>query len=368
MKKLFTTNKYKKRNKKRAEESLKQKLRFKKYLKEKNKSEIGLSKVKRHHKRVFEDPYKDYAKIKAPKNLSFIENPNGVSKFINQLKVKFDNKSKVFIVLNEVESITYDAIVVLLSIMVKFKANNISFNGDFPQNKSAKKILEQSKFLEYLYRTFREEDRYDLGRTSSIHTHAWKDVDSELSSRLIEQASKTVWGEERRCQGVQRTLIELMLNTNNHADSSEKGEKHWWLSISHNENDNKVSFAFIDFGVGIFTSLNEKKSGSKFFGVLEKMRKRIKFGNNAELLKLIIDGTLHQTATGKPFHGKGLPGINKVLERNQISNLNIITNNVHAQIDNNIYNILPTSFSGTFVYWELINENHNCYAKNQNFS
>lgn len=360
MKKLYTTKKYKKRNRKHAENSLKRKLRFKKYKTEKNKSEIGLSKSDRHHKRVFENPYKGYSKIKAPKVLSFIKNPNGVSKFINELKIKYDNKEKVFVVLKEVELITYDAIVVLLSILVKYKANNIPFNGDFPKNKDVNRILEHSKFLDYLYANFRDEERYNLGQKSSIHTHAWKDVDAELSSKLIEQASKTVWGKVKRCQGVQRTLIELMLNTNNHANSYEKGEKHWWLSISHNKKTNSVSFAFIDFGVGVFTSLNEKKSGSKFFGAIEKMKKRIQFGNNAELLKLILDGTLHQTATGKPFHGKGLPGINKVLERNQISNLNIITNNVHAKVDKDEYNILPTSFSGTFVYWELNNQNHKC--------
>ena len=77
-----------------------------------------------------------------------------------------------------------------------------------------------------------------------------------------------------------------------------------------------------------------------------------------------MDGTLHKTATGKPYHGKGLPGINKARERNQISNLNIITNSVHANLDNNSFQIMSKSFSGTFVYWELNNENLNCYGQN----
>ncbi|EGJ72302.1 hypothetical protein Bcop_2132 [Bacteroides coprosuis DSM 18011] len=366
MKKLYTTEKYKKTNKRHAKRSLKQKLAHKEYRRQKNISEIGLSQIEREHKRKFENPFKDYVKIHAPNTLSFIDNSNEVVNFIDKLKHQFDLKNKVFVVLKDVQKITYDAIVVLLSIMVEFKSNRIAFNGDFPENKTARKILEESKFLQYLYEQFRESDRYHLGQKSSIHTHAWKDVDSELGSQLIRQATKTVWGEERRCQGVQRTLIELMLNTNNHADDSKKGEKHWWLSVHHDTIQNKVSFAFIDFGVGVFTSLNNKRSNSKFYGILDKLKERVKYGNNAELLSLILDGTLHKTATNKPYHGKGLPGIQMALNRNQISNLNIITNNVHANVEKNDFQSISKSFSGTFVYWELNKNNISCHGIDRN--
>lgn len=366
MKKLWTTYKYKKRNQIHAIKSFKQKLKFKEYKKQKNKFELGISQPKRQYNRKFGDQFKNYSKIHAPENLSFIENPIGVVEFISKLEIHFNQKKKVFVVLKDVTSMTYDAIVVLLSIMVKFKSHNIDFNGDFPTNKEASKVLKESQFLKYLFIPFKEEERYNLGQQSSIHTHANKDVDSELGSKLIENASKTVWGEERRCQGVQRTLIELMLNTNNHADDNKKGEKHWWLSVHHDKENHKVGFAFIDFGVGVFTSLNNKRFGSKFFGVLDNLMEKVKYGNNAELLKLIMDGTLHRTATGKLFHGKGLPGINKVRERNQINNLNIITNNVHGKIDSSEFIILPESFSGTFIYWELNQNNVNCHAKYKN--
>lgn len=364
MKKLYTTRKYSIRNLRHAKRSLRRQLVFKEYKRLKNKADIGVSKQERSYKKKFEEPYKDYKRIHAPENFSFIENSAGVVDFISKLKNHFDEKEKVFVVLKKVKTISYDAIVVLLSIMVRFKATKIDFNGDFPENEEARRILTESKFLQYLYQSFRNEDRYQLGQNSSIVTHAWKDVDSELGNELIKNASKTIWGEERRCQGVQRTLIELMLNTNNHADDSKKGEKHWWLSVHHDKVNKKVSFAFIDFGVGVFTSLNNKRHGSKFFGIVDKLKERVKFGNNADLLRLIMDGTLHRTATGKPYHGKGLPGINKVRERNQISNLNIITNDVHASLDNDSFQIMSKSFSGTFVYWELNNENSNCHGEN----
>ncbi len=366
MKKLYTETQYKKHNIRRAKNSSKSKRRFKKYQREKNRSLQGVNKADQEYKRLYETPYKDYVKVTAPEILSFIDNPVGVVEFISNLKKHYDLKNKVLVLLRDVTVITYDAIVVLLSIMVKFKASKIPFNGDLPNDPVASKILKESKFLEYLYRQFREEDRYSLGQHSSIHTHAWKDVDSDLGDELIRHASKTIWGEIRRCQGVQRTLIELMLNTNNHADDSKKGEKHWWLSVHHDIDANRVSFAFIDFGVGVFTSLENKRSGSKFYGILSKVRDKWKYGNNAELLRLIMDGTLHRTATGKSYHGKGLPGINKVRDRNQISNLNIITNDVHAKLDDSQFTLLPKSFSGTFVYWELNQNNVSCHGESGN--
>jgi len=363
LKRNYSLSKYKRYAKRHGAKGLKRKLAFKKYLKRNNKKKFGIPKPRRTKKR-FGDKFGDYFKVHAPEKLSFIDNPNEVVEFIALLKYHFDKRNKVFVVLKNVTEITYDTIVVLLSIMVKFKASGIDFNGDFPDHRLANKVLNKSQFILYLYKEFKERDRYDLGQQSSIHTHAWKDVDAELGSKLIEQASKTVWGEVRRCQGIQRTLIELMLNTNNHADDSKKREKHWWLSVHHNNSENKVSFAFIDFGIGVFTSLNNKRSGSRFFGILKKLKEKWQYGNNSDLLKLIMDGTLHKTATGKPHHGKGLPCINMALQRNQISNLNIITNDVYANIDNNVFKTLPKSFSGTFVYWELNKNNVSCNDSN----
>jgi hypothetical protein len=366
LRKRYTTEEYKKRNERHAKRSFKRKLAHKEYKRQKNISELGLSKPKREYKRKFEDPFKNYTKVHAPTILSFIENTNEVAEFIDKLKRLYDQRKKVFVVLKDVEQITYDAIVVLLSIMVKFKSSKIDFNGDFPENDEAHQILNQSRFIEYLFKSFKESDRYNLGQKSSILTHAWKDVDSELGSKSIRQASKTIWGEERRCQGVQRTLIELMLNTNNHADDTKKGEKHWWLSVHHDDKNKKVSFAFIDFGVGVFTSLNNKRSSSKFYGALDKLKEKAKYGDNSELLRLLLDGTLHKTATNKSFHGKGLPGINMALKRNQISNLNIITNNVHANAETETYQTISKFFSGTFVYWELNQNNINSHGIDRN--
>jgi hypothetical protein len=251
----------------------------------------------------------------------------------------------------------------LLSIMVRFKAKSIPFNGDFPDNAAAKEILNESGFFYNLNRHFSDDDRYVV-RTkldNTIHTHAWKNVDAVLSAKLIEAASETIWGSQRRCQGVQRTMLELMQNTNNHA-STTQGERHWWLSVNHRKNEKKACCSFVDYGVGVFESLRKKPSGNKFFNALEKMYERFKYGNNAELLKLILNGDLHKTVTGENYRGKGLPGIAEALKRNQISNLHVITNDVFGDVGNQNYRLLGEKIAGTFIYWELNYNNTNCHG------
>jgi hypothetical protein len=239
--------------------------------------------------------------------------------------------------------------------MIKFKANRINYNGDFPSNIEALNQLKRSGFFLYLYKKIDEKETYTLKGTA-FHTHAQKNVVSELTAEIISEYSKIIWGETKRCPGVQRTLLELMQNTNNHASQNKQGEKHWWLSVQ-NLSENKISFSFVDYGVGIFQSLEDKKQNSKFFNWKAKLEKIIKHETNAELLRLILDGTLHRTVTKQAYRGRGLPGVYQVFVRNQISELVIISNNVVANVSKNQYHTINDNFNGTFVNFILEKNN-----------
>jgi hypothetical protein len=241
--------------------------------------------------------------------------------------------------------------------MIRFKSHNISFNGDFPKNEAVRDLLIESGFFEFLYFKISEKERYNMSTNNKITTHAWKKVDSLLTSKIISNASEVIWGQEKRCTGVQKCFIELMHNTNNHADANERGAKHWFLSVQHNKIDKIVKFSFIDFGIGIFDSLNSKKNDSKWFEWKQKLTQYFAFNDNSELMRLILEGKLHQTVTGNYFRGKGLPGIYESLKRKQINSLHIISNDVYCDVENDAYRILSNKLTGTFVYWEL-NENN----------
>ena len=362
MKKYRTQSEYKRRNKKHALKSHEEQIKFNKYRRRKNRGEQNTQIKEKKRKRRLKDQFWEYEKVEAPETFSLIENPTSVIVFINKLKEYFDKKRKVYVILKNVKIINHDAIVVLLAIMVRFSAMGIDFNGDFPDDEKSKKILLESGFFFQLFNEYKDVDRYNIGKNNSMHTHAWKNVDSMLSAKIIQKASKTIWDEERRCQGAQRALLELMQNTNNHAAIGKVGEKHWWLSVNHNVDEKQVSFSFIDFGIGVFKSLENKMPGSKFYKWAEKLMTRFQFGNNAELLRLILDGQLHSIVANEHFRGKGLPGINEALKRNQISNLFIVTNNVWADIATNNYITLKEDLEGTFIYFKLNSNNFNCDA------
>jgi len=150
-----------------------------------------------------------------------------------------------------------------------------------------------------------------------------------------------------------------MLNTNNHADLTSKGAKNWWLYVNHDSENKVVSFAFVDFGIGIFESLKNKPASSKWFGWLEKLSSTILRGND-DILKLIMNGDFHRTVTGKYYRGKGLPGIADALSRNQLLNLKLMSNDAFGDVSNGLYKKLKSSFNGTYIYWELGESNEYC--------
>lgn len=357
MKKYYSRGKYRHANLRRARRSNSSMRKANLVNRRVNRRNPNLSKTQDSDDRRFGK----YKHIVAPPNFTLIGNPNPekVIAFINRLKECLDKKQKVFVVLRNITTIESDAIVVLLSAIVRFKAMNVPFNGDYPDDRHCRQVLVESGFFGALYKgRFRDINSYFLpSQSKNLMIHASREVDSARTAQIIEDAAITIWGDRNRCQGIQTTFLELMQNTMNHASLIRQGEKHWWLSVKHQPNEHKVRFAFVDYGVGIFVSLDNKPSNSKFFGALRKMRDKFRYGDNAELLKLILDGELHMTITEQYFRGQGLPGMVDSLKENWFSNLHIITNNVYANVGANEFRLMNVSFGGTFIYWEATPQN-----------
>src|SRR5688500_7273730 len=135
MKIYFFSKRRKKYLRKRSKRVLSEKKRFQLYKRFQN-IQHNLPNLEKRKREVV-DKFQDFKKVKAPPVFSFIKSPNPVSKFISLLRENFDKKKKVFVILSEVTEIDYDALVVLLSIMVRFKSQKIGFNGDFPLDKGS---------------------------------------------------------------------------------------------------------------------------------------------------------------------------------------------------------------------------------------
>lgn len=299
---------------------------------------------------ILKKTFASYKHIVAPQCLSMIENTEGSLAFISELEKSLEQKKKVFVVLKNVEKIASGAIVVLLSIMIQFKNRGVQFNGDKPKNALARQNLVNSGFFEKLY--LHDGDAYSIKGRNAIFTHADKVVDSKLSDELIHKVSELIWGQPYRCTGVQQVYIELMQNTNNHASLHGPNEHHWYTTVTYNKEKNKASFSFIDYGVGIIQSIKKNEKG-KFWNALSRIMNILKPQSDGDFLRLLLDGSIHKTATGKYYRGKGLPGVFKAFKDNKISNLVVITNNAFADCSKDSYKTLSNKFEGTYIYWEL---------------
>lgn len=338
MKKYFSSPDYKKTNTKRSAKRLKQRLSSKAKQKARRRRDNGVKKAEKKKKRIDDS----YVSKKAPSNFSFVNNTDAILQYIEELSTLFKRKQNVLINLKEVTNLTNDAIVLLLSIVKNPKiVNGVSIRGNYPKDDTLRKIFVESGIF--------NNSEIDDEPKNYIITRKNKKAEGGIAAELIKRSTKAVFGEEGRCPGVYRALMESMANTCYHAKPQKIGEETWWLTVYHNKENNHVSFAFIDLGVGIFRS-------SKMTDFISKASSLFGLSDNRDILKEIISGR-KLSSTKIPYRGKGLPTIYKGLERNYYSNLKIISNDVKADLSNDVYLKLKTEFKGTFLYWELNNTN-----------
>lgn len=306
--------------------------------------------------------------IPAPKNFSLVTNPDSTIEFIGNIEKYYRLRQRVFIILKHVEGIDSGAIGVLLSVMDLFKKQEIKFNGDKPDNEQIKKIIHDSGFFDELYRSDRNRFVYRVGANYQIFTQINNAVESPIGLPLMQDVSQSLWGEKRLCRGLQKVMVELMQNTNNHAaQGNNQGQEQWCLMVKKDEENKMAEFVFVDYGIGIFNSLYNKKDGNKWFGWDKKIKSVLGISSEEVVLEKLLNGEVHKTVLGshkrtrtdKYYRGKGLPAIKLAVERNQISNLFVLSNRAYANVEENDFRLLGSDFSGTFVYWRLCYSNEN---------
>ena len=290
--------------------------------------------------------------VMAPEVLSLRQNPEPVIRFIATLRTHYERREAVFVDLREVTKIEIDGIAVLLSVLVKFKSAGVRFTGNYPADPAARLALEKSRFFEMLYHEkFRNQRSYNLETGGSISTHAKHQVDGPLAGKIVEAASRFIWGEPRRCRGVYRAIQELMLNTHNHAVPLKEGGRQWWLATKHVQSERRVAFSFIDYGVGIFESL--RRATHPLRAVID----RLSLGDDTAVLKAIFEGRIQKTSSGDYFRGKGLRGIHAAMKQRDLSQFVLISNRVMFDGVADEFRLLEVSLQGTFVYWEIDSTN-----------
>lgn len=315
---------------------------------------IGLSEKKAREFKLLNKRYKH--NICAPEIFSFIENPNGVAIFINQLEKCFNKKESVFIHLKNVRVVDDGAVLVLLSVMYDFKNLKIRFNGNHPLDNKLKEYIADTGFFDYLFSESTFVSDYTVNKKNKILTHAAKEIPPKFVEKVVDEASVTIWGDNLGAKGAYITLVDLIDNTYQWAaGNGYKGQKYWWLYVKHDQATKRVSFAFLDHGIGIFESL--KQPGSTMGGLWKQLERKFGILPDERLLEKLLLKEERASATGLPNRGRGLPRIKSALDRKQISSLYIISNSVFANVEKLEYRKLETGFRGAYFYWELSNVN-----------
>lgn len=296
-------------------------------------------------------------RVSLPVNFSLFTDTDSCISVINKLEAHFEKRRPVFVDMEKVVKIDYGALSALLAVMFKFKEQHIPFNGNFPNEPVVKKTIQESGFLYRLFDDSSSKTIYQINEKHQFVTqYSGKKFDPRLiSEQVVPDATTTIWGSPKRCPGIFPIVLELIENTRVHASKRGEDIERWWLSINHDEANKKVNFVFLDYGIGIFSSLANKPGDDPRKKTFAKLQQDFGMAaNDKHLETMVTQGSM--TSTGLKHRGRGIHGIGQAVGRNQISDLFIVSNYAFGDISNAKYMKTSDDFNGTLFSWEL------CYS------
>ncbi len=320
----------------------------------KEKQKIKERLVKKFDKTPKKIPHEN---CKAPELFSVTQEPVSVIKYFEQAGRAFQNKLPVIFDLSLVKEMD-TATLTLLCARVSDKkfVNGNLLKGNVPQVPELKEMFVQSGFYNFVISRVSSSGHLKDEYGELIHRVTRKKVESELAGKVCLSAiSHTYESDSLKIQNLYKIVIECMANTWNHASGGQADEEYnWWLLAYKEKNTNITKFCFLDLGVGIFGSLDQKYKKKSM------PRRLLQFfvpDDNIKTLQQIFSGDV-KTSTNKPERGRGINNIyNLVKGEAGIRNFSLITNNVHSKIGYNTPDQIITisqDFPGTLYYWELV--------------
>ena len=287
-------------------------------------------------------------KFLAPENFSIMDNPKETIDYFNdvikKINEKFHHKLTINFLLQNVNKITIDAIMYMLAITKNTKKNH-NTKGSYPVDNEAKALFMNSGFLKYVYSNkniINPSPNEDIQIRMSNDSNKNAITCKEINSIIIERYGIA----RRKLQFLYDILYEMMINTNEHAYSSETFLLNNWYVYVALEKE-RVKFSFLDTGIGIPYTVNKN--------FLEKIN-LLGLKTDADLILSALNGKF-KTSTMQEYRGKGLPKFTKYNKTKKIRNFKIVSGkgmvvfNEEKQ-DYLVYN-LDKRLIGTVYYFEI---------------
>ena len=310
------------------------------------------AKKNKHHcqKRKINKTILPYKTFKPPEIFSILKNPKNTIKFFNDMidiimrisKVKNNKHIHLLeIDMTEVVNITGDALMYLLTVMrnTKIQQNKkIIWRGNFPKNEKINKYLKASGFLKYM----KTAEQNLIHSDENFEIQCGKLMQGDIAKRICEFTNSKLNTDKIYSKFLYRMLTELMTNTKDHAYNRKSTFDYYWYIFIEN-NQNKIKYTFMDNGSGIPKTVL-KKFKDRIIEILH-LDKEYKYIESALMGEF-------RTETKEGHRGTGLPDIYNISEREDISNLTIISNCAYYSKAQNSYD-MEKPLEGTVLYWEI---------------
>lgn len=279
--------------------------------------------------------------VPAPSNFSLFDNTEEMLDFLDRIPLVIEDGFQPVLDLSDVESITPDAIAVLISTIDEVGTRyGVPMRGTEPRNQKMREVFRRSGFYQYAQPP-RAIGPLAADRGLVDHHHRAL-FDDAITEKIVHFATERAWGSKDDHWPTYDALGEFMQNTLEHARKS--GRQRWWVSVFYDEQRNSSHFTFLDTGLGIL--------GSRKVKTLTRMRQVLGLGTDADILHDIFEGRL-ASRTEIDWRGWGLPRVRKWVRRGEIVDLKVLTNHIKGDVGRERFVMLRNAFRGTLYHWEL---------------
>lgn len=329
---------------------------IKKFIYKKQKKNLKRKKIKHFKKLKILNSKKIIMTKKTipPKIFSISQNSLEVLKFFKKIQNHCEEcEKKILLDMREIEKIDIDALMYLKYIVYVIKEKQrkkIILSFISPKDKALKKFIRSSGFITYNNKKSKFLDQSKKRFSTLEHGNNILEIESNQNFKIKRgdtidtQVSKSIvdFTFNGKVPFLYNMMSELMENTIMHAytDKSDIEHKDWYIFAE--KNDEKISFVFLDTGLGIPNTVQKR--------LTENVNP---WTSSSKILLSTLEGD-KRTRTKAPNRGKGLPFIYGLYNDEKIKNLRIISNKACFNLNNGIDN--KEELSGTLFYWEIKGE------------
>ncbi len=292
----------------------------------------------------------------APATFSLIENTTEVISYFDKAKKSLATDIPVDFDLSKIVKMGPETLTYLCAFINEDKlTHNTALKGNTPKDPKVKEMFQKSGFYNFVMLDSVPEYYSREIADDMIHRITREKVESELAGLVCKAAMKHSFdSEDFKKQNFYPILIECMANTLNHANYINKEEIYNWWLLAYKEPNTKITkFCFIDLGVGIFSSLEDKYKKKK----LAELLKWFIPNKHKETLERIFKGERRTSTKNLRGRGQGLNYIYQLVKKDgTIKNFTLISNDIIAKIGYNTGDKIVKmnkNFIGTMYYWEI---------------